>query len=218
MLNKIFSEDNIIFRFLSRFCDYMWLGILTCIGCIPLVTIATSLSTLFYCCNKIAKKEDTHLTDTFLVAYRSNLKKGFFLSLIMLGVMLILVGDIIIMFFSEQVLGIAVKVPSIIMIMLLLFMIAIIATAVHICPLQASFENSVGTTLKNAFFLSVTNIPATILIIILDAIPIVVSIMIPSFIIFMVMFGLSVPCQISVYIYRRIFAKFGYIQEEDVEE
>ncbi len=209
-MSKIFSDEGIIFRFLSRMADYMWLGILTVIGCIPIVTVAVSFSTLFYCCKKIANKEDAHVTDTFIVAYKNNLKKGFLLSLIMLAVGAVAVGDLAIMFYSEELVGIKIDVPSILKIFLLVLMLLLTMVGVHICPLQATFENSVKGTLKNALFISITNFPGTILIMILYLVPFAVVYFFPNWLIPVLLFGFSVPYHISVYLYKGIFKKFGY--------
>lgn len=217
-MGGLFSEDSILIRFLNRFTDYLWLGIMTAIGCLPVITLGVSFSSLFYCCNKMVKKEDTHLTDTFMKAYKANLKNGIKLTLIILVAFAIFLGDYFILYKGEEMFGVAVETPLALKVIVMALTIFCAMVCVHLCPLQATFENTVGNILKNAVLITITSLPQTVILLLLYLLPWVLFLFFPTLLIVLICFGFSIPYHISVYVYRGLLGKYGFSQEEEEDE
>ena len=224
--NFFVDEDRFTHRFFTRVIDLFWLGILTCVCCIPIITIGASFSSLFYCCSKIAKKEDYSLTKQFFGAFKSNFKNGVFLTVAMVVIYEFVYTSYLLLSSPEMFLGEGAVVSDWIKGLLIIVCVYLMLVSVHFWPLQATFENRVSQIFKNSCIISVMNLPWTILVFVLYAFPFVISFFFPELIPIMIMFGFSVPYRISVNIYRCVFKKMTgepvldetVIESDDIEE
>ena len=80
--------------------------------------------------------------------------------------------------------------------------------AMYIFPVLARFENSIRNTIKNAAFIAIGNLPKTILMAILYALPLVIVYFSSYAVLFVFLFGISVPAYGAAWLYSNIFKKF----------
>ena len=80
--------------------------------------------------------------------------------------------------------------------------------AVYVFPLLARFDNSIKNTVLNAALLAVGNLPKTILMIVIYALPLVIAYFSVYSYIFIFMFGISLPAYGAAWLYSGIFRKF----------
>ena len=90
----MFNYDNIIFRMLSKIVDCVCLSLFFLVSCIPIITIGTAWSALYYTTQKVIKREEGYLRKEYWKIFKENLKQGIVLWLIALAVCVILLGDI----------------------------------------------------------------------------------------------------------------------------
>ncbi|ONI46141.1 hypothetical protein AN641_02425 [Candidatus Epulonipiscioides gigas] len=81
---KIFDLDGPVYRVGNELADFMLLSIMFVIGCIPIVTIGTSTSALFYVYGKKIRKEDSYICRDFVKSYKQNLKQSILMTIILL--------------------------------------------------------------------------------------------------------------------------------------
>ncbi|MDE5931199.1 MAG: hypothetical protein K2H40_01775 [Lachnospiraceae bacterium] len=120
----------------------------------------------------------------------------------MLVVIVVYVGDFLIFSYS------GVKFPTILMIAILAIAIVFLMVAVYVFPVLSRFDNTVKNTVKNAFCMAVLNLPKTLLMILLLALPMVILYFSSYAGIFVILFGISAPAYASAYLYSGIFKKF----------
>ncbi len=209
MRSFFFDPDGGLLLFLGRIVDLFWLSVLMIIGCIPIITIGASVSAGLYCCRKMILHEDAHLTRLFWKAYRENMKKGIILGVIVLDAFLVLGGLLILVLFDEKVLGFSLNIPIAVDVILLLLIFVCLLALMHLFPLNAYFENTVTNTIKNSFLLSISDLPVSICLLIINAAPFVLCCLYPVLLILEVFFGVGFCAFCSAQLYRKIMKKLG---------
>lgn len=199
-MGSIFNLDSPIMRALSKMTDLLILNLLTLVCCIPIITAGASLTACHYMALKMARREESYVVRGFFKSFKQNFKQATIIWLMLLVAVVVLAGDFLILNSLNLAYGTALKVVITVVAIIVLF------TATFIFPTLAKFDNPVMRTIKNAFVISVLQFPKTILMIILNIIPILLTLIIQvaplSF-----LFGFSVPAFVSAYLYSKFFKK-----------
>ena len=198
---KFLNLDSPLMQGLGKMADLMWLNVLTLLCCLPIVTIGASLTAMNYMALKIARNEECYITRGFFKSFKENIKQATLIWLIFLFVILILVGDFIIMRnsgieFGDWFQGVIIAIS-----------ILVLFALMYVFPVLAKFENTVFRTIKNAFLMSLMQLPKTVLMIIMYAIPVVVFFFVIQLMPLALLFGLSLPAWVSAKLYNKFFKK-----------
>lgn len=212
-MERFFDMDNKFFTFMGRVGDFMILNILWIICCLPIVTIGASTSALYYAALKIARNEDSYPTRMFFHSFRQNLRQGICLTLIFFIAALVLFMDIQLCRSMGGLLGQVLTG----LFLLMIFVFAIILS--YTFPILAQFENNLRNILRNALLMSISHLPFTLVILILNVIPVVLFLLFPYYFFLSIpawlLFGFSVTAWINSKLFIRIFAKFIPSEEEE---
>lgn len=168
-MKNIFDIDGGLMSGLSRIADLALLNLLFVISCLPIFTIGAATTGLYYVTLKWARKEDGYIFKGFMKAFRENFKKS---TIIWLGQLVVVAVLLVDFYILKQIKGTFVL-GMYVIITILLFMV--IFTATYVYPLLAHFENTIKNTVKNAFLLSIANLPRTILMVICSIVLVVIS-------------------------------------------
>lgn len=199
-MGTIFNLDSPLMRALGRMADLLILNLLTLLFCLPIVTAGASLTACHYMALKMARGEETYVIKGFFKSFKENLKQGCIIGVLLLVVAVILISDLMILNGMEF----AYKTP--LKVVILVVGVIVLFTATFIFPTLAKFDNPTFRTIKNAFVISVLQFPKTIVMIVLNLIPVAMLLIIQiaplSF-----LFGFSVPAYVSAFMYKKFFKK-----------
>lgn len=199
---KLFNLDSPLMQFLNKMADLLWLNILTAICCIPIITIGPALTAMHYMCLKMVRNEECYITRGFLKSFKENFKQATLIWLLILLFIFILAGDFYIMKYS------AIEFPQILQILIIAVGVLLLFMATFVFPVLARFDNTIIRTLKNAFIMSILQLPKTILMIIMGlVVPPAVLLFIPQATPLVFVFGLSLPAFASALLYNKFFKK-----------
>ena len=201
-MSKIFDLDSPFMRVLNRVADLMILNFLMIICCIPIITIGAACTGMHYVLLKIVRGEEGYLVRGFFKSFKQNFRQATILWLIMLLVIAVYIGDFLIFTYS------GVKFPTILVIAILGLALVLLIVSVYVFPVLSRFDNTVKNTIKNAFCMAVLNLPKTIMMVVLMALPTVIWYFWPYAGIFVIIFGISAPAYASACLYSGIFKKF----------
>lgn len=205
MKNKLM---NPVFDFINTFCNFIVLNLVFIITCLPIITIGTALSSLYYVTLREARNEYGYLVRPYLSEFRKNLKSGIaaFSILFLIGAVLLFnlafwysVGTIL----TSVLAG--------------LFVIALILwffIFTYSFPLISRFQNTTKQTLKNAFYMIMTNVKPTIALALIDTTVITLCIFAKPVRLLMVLFGFSFVAYCQSFIFKKIFEPYEKEQEE----
>ena len=157
---KFWAIDSPVMRVLGRLGDIIILNMIFVAGCIPVLTIGTSLSALYTVAMKMARGEDPSVWKEFWKAYKRNFKPATICWLIMAVIAILLFVD----FRLIGVLKGSGK-YSIMRVVLAVILGTWILMFQYLFPYIARFENGIFATLRNALLLAAAHIPSTIVIV-----------------------------------------------------
>ena len=201
-MGRLFDLDSPLMRFLNLVGDLLILNFLVLICCIPIITIGASCTGMYYVLLKIVRGEEGYLVKGFFKSFKQNFKQATILWLIMLLVILVYIGDFCIFRYS------GLTFPKVLVVVILSIALVLMMVVVYVFPVLSRFDNTIRNTLKNAFCMAVLNLPKTLLLILLQAVPIVVLYFSSYATIFVIMFGISLPAYCSAHLLSGIFKKF----------
>ena len=206
-MGKFFDMESPIMRFLNRLGDLLILNFLMIICCIPIITAGAAFTAMHYVLLKIVRDEEGYLIRGFFKSFITNFKQATIMWLIMLLVILVYIGDGLIFQYSS------IQFPKPLMIAVIAIAFLLFMTAIYVFPLQARFENKVKNTLKNAMILAFANLPKTILMVILYALPLIIGYFSSYALVFVIMFGISAPAYGAAWLYSGLFKKLEPAEE-----
>lgn len=197
-----FSTDNPFFDFMGNIGDLIILNILFVLTSLPLITIGASLTAVNQVVLRIQRGESNYVAREYIKAFKEEWKQSTVLWIIFLLTGALLLFDVV--YVRSLGRGMAVAIGGVIAVWSFVFSYAF--------PLQARFQNTIKNTLKNALFLSVMNLPSTILIVVLNSIP-VICIVAGTFVTVMALpiycfLGFALTVKINSIFFDTIFRKF----------
>ena len=209
---KFFRHDSPIMLFLSDLGDHMLLNILFFICSLPVFTIGCSLTASFKVARLLADKSCDHVVPQFFRAFRENFRQSTLLwcpALIVYAMLIVyygLSGNEAIPYMKIWLAG--------------SFCICFLMTAVlcYAFPLISRYDNSLSQHIKNAAILAVTNLPRTLLLIVISIFPVLMFVFLPGIFFFIlplwVVMLFSMLTRVCVGIIRPLFCSIEGETEE----
>lgn len=211
-MGSLFNLDNPVWSFMGKVADLVILNILAFVCSIPVFTIGASWTAMYFVTIKIVRKEEGYVIRDFFRSFKENFKQATVIWLLVLVVAAIFAGDFLIYRMMPD------QIPKFIMIVVAVLAYLLLGTTVYVFPVLSRFDNTIKNTIKNAFILSIANIPFTILFIILLALPIVVALFVIELAPILILMGISLPAYLSSMMFVRIFRKVEPKQVQTGEE
>lgn len=210
-MGKFFDSEGPVMVFLSRIADLIWLNILMVLCCIPIVTAGASITAMYTITIKMVMKEDGYITKGFFKAFKNNFKQATIIWLIILAAVVMFYADYRIVVFS------GITFPKVMLILLAAVFLIAYGTYLYLFPALARYENTIRNTIRNAFLLSISNFPKTIMLMVIQCLPIIVIYISEMLVPIVLMMSGSLVAYISSWIYVSIFKKLE-IKEDDTTE
>ncbi len=219
MFGNIFNMDNGFWRFMGRVADIIILNILCLICCIPIITIGASVTAMYTVTLKMVNNEESYIAKGFFKAFKENFKQATIIWLVLLLAGVFLCFDI---YLTQMIESSVMNALFYIFIALAVVYVIIIS---YVFPLQSKFENTPVNTIKNSVLIGIAHlIPWTLLIVVLNVLPIVLFIFFTGiFLAFvfpiMLLGGFTLIAYLNSKIFNRIFKRFipSETEETDVE-
>lgn len=211
-MGGIFNYDGKFARALQKVADVIIVSVLWIIGCIPLITIGTSTTALYYASIKAVLGEST-IVKNFFKSYKENLKQSIIIEIILLIVAYIIYLNWKIIFDMSGG-GTAFKVVYFVV---LIWLVPIVC---YIFPMLARFALTTKLLFVNAFVLSFKNLPKTIFIIFTSMLPIVCLVVRVDYVIKLLPLIVVVVPGLIAYLNSTMFVKIfeQYMPHEEDEE
>lgn len=211
-MGHIFNLDNPVWNFMNKVADLVILNFLVILFSLPVVTAGAAWTAMHFVTIRMARKEERYVIKDFWRSFKQNFKQATAIWLLALVAAFVFVGDILI---YKQIPD---KIPMVLMIVVMVLAYLVLGTLLYAFPLLSRFYNTVAGTLKNAFLVSIVNIPYTFLFVFLVVLPFAVMYFVVELFPFVLLFGFSVPAYIASKSWVKILSKFEPKQEIQEEE
>ena len=201
----MFSPDSPVVSFLGKIADLIIINLLVVVCSLPVFTIGASWTALYYVTVKMVKNEESYVMRDFFKSFKQNFRQATVIWLINLIVVLVLCADVLMI---RR--GMTEGMPQFLIIAMGVMAVITIAVMIYVYPVLSHFDNSVKNTIKNAFILSISNFPYTLLFVAVIAVPFLIAFytnvgyrLLPIYI----LVGISGPAYICSIGWKRIFSK-----------
>lgn len=207
--------DNPIIRGIGRIADFVILNLLWLICSLPVITIGASTTALYTVMLKLVKNEEGYIAKGFLKAFKDNFRQGTILWLLFM-----LSGSILIVDFSSLKFMPG-NVAGIMQVLFLVMGCLLVGMAVYAFALQARFENTIKSTLKNALILVFAKLPYTLLIILFSIGPVIITILTPQTLmiglLLWLFIGAALVAWLNSFLLRHVFVILEKMQPENAD-
>lgn len=207
-MGRFFNLDSPVMVGLTKMADMIILNLITFFCCLPIITAGAAITAMHYVSLKIVRDEECYILKSFFKSFRENFKQSTVIWLLMLLIGVIFVADFLIVRDSAGT-----TLPSWIGLALLGVMLVTALAFTMVFPLQAKFENTIRTTIKNSVLMGIMILPKTILMLASWALPLICIFYFPQIMPVTFCFGMSGPALISALLYNKTFKKFEPEQE-----
>ena len=211
---KLFNPDSPLMSFLTRLADLVILNLLWLVCCVPVVTIGASTTAMYHVLRHLQDGGVTSITRDFFQSFKSDFKQATLVYLVLLiPTVAVVMNAWILSGQSSDVVPVYVRAIWMVSVLLLTFVVS------FVYPVMAYFEDTVWKTLRTAAVLAVAKLPRTILISILNLLPIIVMFVSFAFFlqssIFWLLIGGSLIGYLNMLILKPVFKKL--IPESDAD-
>ncbi len=213
---KLFNLDSPLMVFLTMVGNLMIVNVITLFLCIPVLTAGDAFTAMYYVTIKMARGDDPYIIKAYFKSFKENFKQSTILWVIMLLVAFVMITD-----FRVVYGGMEGKLVPVLKVVLVIVAVFVTMTCLYIFPVLSRFENTVRQTIKNAFLMSILNLPRTVLIVIVHLLPIGLMLVSASILPILFLLGFSTVAYLASTQYIKIFKKYepeSENQEEDGDE
>lgn len=205
-MNKLFNYDNPVFQLLGRLTDLVILGILFLVCCLPVVTVGAAASAIFRAVYDLTVERGAGAVKNYFRAFRDNFKQATGAWLLgLLGAFSLFCDWFLLKLYFE---GTAFTVLSYIVLVLALALVGILC---YLFALISRYENTLREHVRNAFILSIRYFHKTLLMVLIQMLPLLMACFLPyvliSTLLFWILFCAGFTYQANAYLLRPIFEK-----------
>lgn len=214
---KLFNPDSPLMSFLTRLADLVILNLLWLVCCVPVVTIGASTTAMYHVLRHLQDGGVTSITRDFFQSFKSDFKQATLVYLVLLiPTVAVVMNAWILSGQSSDVVPVYVRAVWMVSVLLLTFVVS------FVYPVMAYFDDTVWKTLRTAAVLAVAKLPRTILISILNLLPIIVMFVSFAFFlqssIFWLLIGGSLTGYLNMLILKPVFKKLIPESDADMSE
>ena len=156
---------------LGMLTNLVVLNLLWLLCCIPVVTAGAATAALYHTVFQYLTHQDDTIFRPFFRALRQNFKQATLLWLPTLAILALLIFDCL--YIAANGGGILLAAVIVVSAVLLLLM-------THLFPMAARFRMTAGALLRTAFSLTVLHLPATLLMAVMNAVPVIMLLFAPA--------------------------------------
>ncbi|HIX77722.1 MAG TPA: DUF624 domain-containing protein [Candidatus Fusicatenibacter merdavium] len=199
---------------MSRVFDLMIMNLIFIFTSIPIFTIGVNYTALYYVTLKMVKNEESYVFKSYWKSWRQNFKQATGIWLIFLFIGVFLVMDI---FLVNQMTGPSTYLRYVFFV--ILFIWGMVLT--YVFPVLSRFDNTVKQTIKNSLLMSIRHLPWTIVMLVINLLPLILLIFAPTTVASLVSFvmiflGIAVVAYANSWFFvNKIFPYYMPSEEEE---
>lgn len=214
---KIFNLESPFFQFMEKIADFFIVNVLTVLLFIPVITGGAAITAAYKIMLNMVTQNEQPIFKTYFKTFAAEFKQSTIVWLLTVLVIGLLAANIFLIYlrFSGNF-------AFLLYILLAMATIVFLGAATFAFPMIARYENTLKQHLRNAVLLAIANLPKTVIILALYAIPVVLAIFkVEAFFnlsIIWILIGISITVYIATKLIHPVFQKLETTEEENTEE
>lgn len=170
---RLFNPEGKFAVTMTKLYDLVAMNLMFLVTSIPLITIGANITAMYSVTLKMAKNQESYFFKSYWTNFKENFKKSTILWIIYALIGIFLIADFLVagqmgstFIFFRYLIGVALAVW--------------IMSLSYVFPLQARFDNDIKIIAKNALLLPIRHLPWTILILLINALPLAGFLFLPG--------------------------------------
>lgn len=156
-MKPFFHADNMIFRGISKWMDYVYVSFLWLVFSLPLITAGAAAAALYYTSNHCLRCDKGYIFRTFWKSFKDSFRQSAVVSVILV----VLLGAI----HLDMKLASGKETMKVFQIVFIAARFLILMVCVYVYPYIAKYEMKLIQVIKNCVYLSILNVPWTLLLV-----------------------------------------------------
>ena len=156
---------------------------------------------MHYVALKIVRNEESYITRSFFKSFKTNFRQATLIWLLLMLVAAILGGDYYIITKSGM------QFSQVLIVLIMAAGVLVICTSLYVFPVLAKFDNTIMGTIRNAFIMSILQMPKTVVMFVMAFFPLIIYLVSLRLIPIIFLFGFSLPAYASAMLYNKFFRK-----------
>ena len=145
--------------------------------------------------------EESYITRSFFKSFKTNFRQATLIWLLILLIAAVLGGDYYIITKS------GIQFSSVLVVLIMAAAVLVICTTLYVFPVLAKFDNTIMGTIRNAFIMSILQLPKTVVMFVMAFFPLIIYLVSLRLIPIIFLFGFSLPAYASAMLYNKFFQK-----------
>ena len=164
-------------------------------------TAGAAFTSMHYVALKIVRNEESYITRSFFKSFKTNFRQATLIWLLILLIAAVLGGDYYIITKS------GIQFSSVLVVLIMAAAVLVICTTLYVFPVLAKFDNTIMGTIRNAFIMSILQLPKTLVMLVMAFFPLIIYLVSLRLIPIIFLFGFSLPAYASAMLYNKFFQK-----------
>lgn len=205
---KFFGNDSLFGRIFGTLGNMIIVNLLFLLCSIPVITFGAAFTSMYYALLRSLKYGDSSLVRDFFGSFRQNFRQSTLSWIISIIFIIVFTADIG-MFGPRGVYPV-----TAIYYLIIVLAVIVMITAMFVFPVIATFRNTLKNLWIQAFFLAAKNIPIALAVLVLNVVPLYLSLTSPSPQIFCtalfiwIVAGFGAVAWINTFLFYRIFSPY----------
>ena len=212
-MKELFNPENPIFRFFCNVADLIFVNMLMILCSLPLVTIGAAFAAGHKLCQNIIFDEGGGVVAPFFRAFKENFKQATITWLVSLLVLAGLGVNVYFLFVFYT--GAA---RTLLLILFAFFAALTVGISGLMFPLMVRYENRLREHFRNALLLFVQKLPKAVLVIVMNLLPVLLTVFMPAFSVqaapFWVMIGFALTVLLETLLLKSTFLQLEARRDE----
>lgn len=205
-MEDFFDPDSWLMSTLSSLADLMIVNILWLLTSLPIITLGASTAALYSVLRPNEKRYGSSAAKEYVLAFVRNFKKGTLILLVLLIPATFAVFNILMVFYGLLEDSIISYIVCGLSVFLFLFVWS------YSFPLTACFESGVFKTISNALILSVAHLPTTVVVTVLNLLPVIILLFFTDFFfkwtIIWLLLAFALIAKVNSWLLERVFRRY----------
>ena len=203
-MRKLFDLENPVFQLIARLLDLTVLGLVCMVCCLPVVTIGPAVTALFKSVYDLTLERGSGVFSLYFRAFRDNFRQAVTAWLLaLLGFASLFCDWFLLKLYFE---GTGYTVLAWIVLALALLLESVLC---YLFPLISRYDNTLQEHVRNAGILAVRYFPKTLLMVLIQMLPLLMATYMPyvllSTLLFWLLFCPGFSAQANVFLLRPVF-------------
>jgi len=161
MIKDWLGVDGPIYNMLNRIGNLIGISILWLISCLPIITIGTAATALYYTTVKVLRRESGSILKEYFYSFKENLKNGTIMTVMGMVVAVVMYLDL------SYVMGTNGNLGGLLVTIYYMIVLLIASILMYIFPNLSRFKMNKRGLLKLSFYMAFRHLPTTFLLLVM---------------------------------------------------